>query len=254
MGVSLDGIVAGGPKGQRDPGAAGEDKGVTVWKVESLRQVGTHIMGCLPNGELRWSGRLMLVADLFVISGNQAAGKTTVAHLLAQRFSRGVHVEADDLQRMIVSGCRWPEMRDGIDVATGRVMGESGAQLTARLRNACLVSQSFVGEGFTTVLTDIIVGWRFEELVGNLAGVAFHFVMLRPSVEVLHRRERERASGSNDWEEYIEGGIEEMPHIGLWLDTKDWTASETVDEILRRQSEALVGAVSCNDVERRRSA
>ena len=182
------------------------------------------------------------MADLFVISGNQAAGKTTVATLLAERFPRGVHVEADDLQRMIVSGCRWPDVSDDIDVATGRVIGEAGAQLTARLRNACLLSRSFVGEGFTTVLTDIIVGWRFQELMGNLAGVPFHFVMLRPSVEVLHQRERERASGSNEWEEHIEGGIEEMPHVGLWLDTRAWTASETVDEILNRRSEGLVGA------------
>ena len=181
------------------------------------------------------------MADFFIISGNQSAGKTTVARLLAQRFPRAAHVEADDVQRMILSGRRWPEVNDGIDPVSGRVLGESGVQVTLRLRNACLLGQSFVSAGFTTVLTDIIVGWRFQELVEDLSGGPFHFVMLRPSVEVLHQRERERASGSNDWETQIEAGIDDTPHVGLWLDTSDWTAPKTVDEILRRQSEALIG-------------
>ena len=45
MGMSLDGIVAGGPEEQGDPGSSGEHADVTAWKVQSLRQVGTHIMG-----------------------------------------------------------------------------------------------------------------------------------------------------------------------------------------------------------------
>lgn len=44
MGVSLDGIVAGGPEGRGDPGAL-EHHDVRAWKVESLRHMGTHIMG-----------------------------------------------------------------------------------------------------------------------------------------------------------------------------------------------------------------
>ncbi len=34
----------------------------------------------------------------------QAAGKSTVARLLARRFVRGAHVEGDTLHHMIVSG------------------------------------------------------------------------------------------------------------------------------------------------------
>ncbi|MGH3123120.1 MAG: dihydrofolate reductase family protein [Streptosporangiaceae bacterium] len=44
MGVSVDGIVAGGPEGHGGPGAA-EHEDVKAWKVESLHQAGTHIMG-----------------------------------------------------------------------------------------------------------------------------------------------------------------------------------------------------------------
>jgi dihydrofolate reductase len=45
MGLSVDGIVAGGPQGTSEAGAPHEDEAVRRWKVESLRQVGTHIMG-----------------------------------------------------------------------------------------------------------------------------------------------------------------------------------------------------------------
>ena len=45
MGLSVDGIVAGGPQGTAQAGEPPEDAAVRRWKVESLRQVGTHIMG-----------------------------------------------------------------------------------------------------------------------------------------------------------------------------------------------------------------
>jgi dihydrofolate reductase len=45
MGISVDGIVAGGPQGGGNPGLPDEIELVRAWKLESLRQVGTHIMG-----------------------------------------------------------------------------------------------------------------------------------------------------------------------------------------------------------------
>jgi dihydrofolate reductase len=44
MGITLDGYVAG-PGGEGDWGLAAEHPDVRAWKVASLRQVGTHIMG-----------------------------------------------------------------------------------------------------------------------------------------------------------------------------------------------------------------
>jgi dihydrofolate reductase len=45
MGLSVDGIVAGGPRGTSEAGAPDEDETVRRWKIESLHEVGTHIMG-----------------------------------------------------------------------------------------------------------------------------------------------------------------------------------------------------------------
>jgi adenylate kinase family enzyme len=41
---------------------------------------------------------------VYLITGPMAAGKTTVARLLAEQFERGVHLEGDVFRRSIVSG------------------------------------------------------------------------------------------------------------------------------------------------------
>ena len=46
-------------------------------------------------------------AEIWIICGNACAGKTRTARLLAQRLPLAAHVEGDEMQRLIVSGCRW---------------------------------------------------------------------------------------------------------------------------------------------------
>jgi chloramphenicol 3-O-phosphotransferase len=179
---------------------------------------------------------------LFVVSGTQGAGKTTVSALLAGRFARGVHVSGDTLQKMIVSGREWP-VATQTDV-NSNTEGEAVAQLRLRLRNACLLARSFLDAGFTTVIDDIVVGFRLAELREDLAGTPFHFVMLLPDLETVRDRERQR--GTQLWREWawLTKSIEPTTErVGLWLDTSRQTAEETVDEIMRRAwDEALVAA------------
>lgn len=177
---------------------------------------------------------------IFVISGTQGAGKTTVASLLARRFARGVHVSADVLQKMIVSGGRWPEPST-TSRHDDRVAGEAGEQLRLRVSNMCLLGGSFYDAGFTVVLEDIIIGAGLDEVLEDLAGRPFYFVMLRPSLEVV--REREIGRGTRlfaEWE-WLDDVIERTPRVGMWLDTSRQAADETVDEIMRRAwDDALV--------------
>lgn len=109
------------------------------------------------------------------MSGVQGSGKTTVSRLLAQRFERGVHIEADALQRMMVSGGAW--VRD-----VGDLGGEAARQLRLRLHNACLLARSFYDARFTAIVDDIIIGKRFDHLHAELSGAPFRPVVLAPDV------------------------------------------------------------------------
>lgn len=177
---------------------------------------------------------------IFAISGTQGAGKTTVASMLARRFERGVHVSADTLQKMIVSGGEWP-VASQTDANTDP-QGEAGDQLRMRLHNMCLLGRSFYDAGFAVVLDDIIVGGRMQHLLDELSGVDFMFVMLTPSLDTVRDRERQRGTQLwREWEWLTESVERTTPRVGLWLDTTAQNADETVDEIMRRAwDEALV--------------
>jgi len=170
---------------------------------------------------------------LIVVTGIMAAGKSTIAHLLAQRFERGVHVEADVLQRMIVSGGAWVSQ-------PGEPAGEEAQQLRLRLKNMCLLGRSFFEAGFTVVLDDIIMGDRWHHLQEELSGLPFSLVVLAPHVDVVaQQRDLNRLKGPQGpqgytWAVYLDHALRTtMAGIGLWIDTSEQTPEETVEQILR---------------------
>jgi len=165
---------------------------------------------------------------LIVVSGTQGAGKTTVAAALARHFARGAHVEADVLHKLIVSGREWPATPEDMNP-------EFFAQLRLRLRNLCLLGRSFYEAGFTAVIDDIVTGDRVGHLLEDLAGMRFYFVMLTPSLAAVKQREIGRGTRLYEhWGLLDEDIRSRTPRIGLWLDTSELSAVETVDEIMRR--------------------
>jgi predicted kinase len=164
---------------------------------------------------------------LIVISGMQGAGKSTVADRLARRLPRAARINADALQRLIVSGGQWPESR--------AMSAGAARQLRLRLHNACLLAVSLVDAGFTAIVDDIVVGARLDQLLEELAGRRFIFIMLTPRLEVVRQREHGRGTRLYEawhWmDEEIRTGTR---RLGLWLDSSEQTDGETVDEIIRR--------------------
>jgi chloramphenicol 3-O-phosphotransferase len=167
---------------------------------------------------------------LLVVTGIQAAGKSTVARRLAERFDRGVHVEADALQRMVVAGDVWP-------TTPGPVTGEAARQLDLRLVHLCLLGRSFYEAGFGVVLDDIIIGERWTAMQQHLAGLPVSLIVLAPGLEVVLARDRARQKRTLGvaWAEYLDRELRQtMADVGLWLDTSAQSVDATVDEIVRR--------------------
>jgi chloramphenicol 3-O-phosphotransferase len=169
---------------------------------------------------------------MFLLTGPSAAGKSTVARLLAERFPRGAHVEGDVFRRSVVAG--------RADM-TPEPSGEALSQLRLRYRLAVHVADMYLDAGFTVVLEDVIAGPLLEECAGLIRGRPLHVVVLLPSTQALRAREASRPdTGYANWsiEQLHDVFVRETPRLGHWLDNSGQSPDETVDEILRLTARA----------------
>lgn len=175
------------------------------------------------------------VPQVVVVTGVMAAGKSTVSQLLAERFSRAVHLRGDVFRRFVVSG-RVEMSPQGDD--------EAERQLALRHTIAARTADSYVEAGFTVVVQDLFVGETLAPFLAQVRSRPLSLVMLAPDVAVVMQRESERTKvGYGDlWSvrDFDHMVRTKTPRIGLWLDSSQQTPDETVDEVVRRLAEARV--------------
>ena len=165
---------------------------------------------------------------IVLVTGIQAAGKSTVAQALAERLPRSVHVRGDVFRRMVVGGR--VEM-------TPEPSTEAIRQLRLRYRLAAQVSDVYFDEGFTVITQDVIIGEHLADMTTMIRSRPLLLVVLAPPPDTIAAREAARgkcAYGTwaiNQLDDLLR---HQTPRIGLWLDTAHQTPADTVDEILAR--------------------
>jgi hypothetical protein len=164
---------------------------------------------------------------VFVISGLQAAGKTTAAGLLARKFERGVHVAGDSIRAMVVAG--------RVDMAPDNPEG-AAEQLLARYEACIAVARVYHDAGFSIVIEDVILGALAQRFLELVPWPEIHFVMLTPSPDAVAKRElgRSKTAYGQAWSVRSLGAVlaRETPVFGWWLDSSELTAEQTAERIL----------------------
>jgi chloramphenicol 3-O-phosphotransferase len=171
-----------------------------------------------------------------LVTGMQAAGKSTIAPLLASRLGPpAATLDGDVFYRGVVAG--------GEDM-TPDPSAEAVRQLELRYDASALIAQHYADAGFDFVCSDNIFEHHVERWFGKLHGVEPYLVMLTPSVESVVERELKRGGNNayRDWQgssgdltdavRAFRTYVDNTPRRGLWLDTTSLTPEESVEAIL----------------------
>jgi hypothetical protein len=175
---------------------------------------------------------------VFLVTGWQASGKSTIGPLLAARFPLSAYVEGDAFYRMPVSG------RENM---SRQPTAEAIRQLRIRYRAGAATADLYAAGGFVAVHSDIFIGSELAGYPSMIEMRPLYIVTLRPRPEVLTARELHRGHRLGDEPgeirtdaAFYDAELEKTPRLGLWLDNSNQTPDETVDEILVRLDEALI--------------
>jgi chloramphenicol 3-O-phosphotransferase len=175
----------------------------------------------------------MLAGSVVVITGVMAAGKSTIAQLLAERLPRSAHVRGDEFRRSIVSG--------RVEVAAD---GSGADQLWLRYRLSAMVAAEYAAAGFAAIVQDVVLGEDVAKYVALLKTDRRFLVTLAPRPDVVAAREaaRPKSGYGGEWSvESLQRYLVQAPaDLGLWLDSSGQTPAQTVDTILANIEQARV--------------
>ena len=171
---------------------------------------------------------------VIVITGAMAAGKSTVAELLAQQLPKSVHVRGDVFRKMMINGQ---------SQMTLALTEEANAQLQLRYDLAAHTADAFADFGFDAIVQDVIIGDDLSTFIERIRAPQRYLIVLSPSVTALEWREEQRVKAG--YVHFSAGALDsvlrsETARIGYWLDSSAQTPEETVADILQNLNEAKV--------------
>lgn len=166
---------------------------------------------------------------IILITGGPGSGKSTIARLLAQHFSKSLHLQVDQLREMMVNGIELPG-RGWTDEAT--------RQFQWARNSAIYMAQLYANQGVDVVIDDVCVP---PEFAGHYAAlfndIRTYKVLLLPSPSALTKRLQNRAGPYDQFLmkelPWLYSYLDPMPKAGwIVLDSSEWTIEQTFNEVL----------------------
>lgn len=137
---------------------------------------------------------------IFMLVGPPAVGKSSTSRALAARFPTSIHIPVDDIRHMVVSGLVLPSAVWGEDLVR---------QFSLARASVIHMALTYRQAGYVVVIDDV---WDFIHSADYQPledQPFFHKVVLYPTQEEAHRRNRVR-SGDSPARGYIDEGIREV--------------------------------------------
>ncbi len=167
---------------------------------------------------------------ILILNGPPAAGKSTLARAILEKFERGIHIPVDDLREFVVAGIAHPV---GWSEETSR-------QFALAEQTAADIAIRYYDAGFSVAIDHLHNPASIEEnIVARLHPRPVKRLMIAPTKEINLRRNQERTTKPFSHEILIKT-IETIHDQALteplpdWIriDNSDLSIDETVERIL----------------------
>lgn len=165
------------------------------------------------------------MADIFLVAGAPAVGKSTTAHALATQFEKSIHISVDNIRDMVVAGL----VRPGSNWDQSLV-----EQLALARESAIQMAVTYNKADFVVVVDDF---WdpnsQLLEYSTLFQEANVHKILLFPDQQVAEERNRKR-SGSVEGSKYIADGIgavyESLKKDIASLENQGWIIADTSEK------------------------
>lgn len=162
---------------------------------------------------------------LIVLTGPPGAGKTTIAAILAQRYTPSVHLHADDFWHFICSGAIPPYLPQAHQ--------QNSVVITALARAAA----AYTTGGYHVLLDGIIGPWFIERFctAADLTSEQLHYLVMRPEKATTVHRAIHRGPDALTATEPVQSMYAQFADLGPYerhvIDSTNLDPAATADRI-----------------------